>query len=487
MRAAKRHKKHKPTVAPDSTEDGGKRYFILGSNYPSMSEAGTPSANDNPNPSVAGFTRYGPFFMNFGRTIQPVMFPFGGQKNDQSRPFARQLPSLSLSQLGFSRLIPQFTGAKAALPTLESLREAFPRGPSIPSIQYVLPGRAQMMLKNLARPSGMFSGNDAQEQAQFAGQENQEQSVSHSDDENARAGVQYGLKIGSSPPSLFKPDDADTRAGVQYGVQPGGPPPYVGNGHHPYHQFSGRRLEGYMSVPIVEPVPFGFPVPGHYKDNIGTSHVGAVGNEFSYGHPNQKEEDASAEFESMSASQPSLPAQMYREPDYDPHESEDFFPNGVPGREQKDKSVARELMTYHNKVDDGDDEDNQGRAGPIGKADNDNDSDNSDSPFPRPDSEARMLMNNGPLDSESARFESDSRRFDSDSNSAAESEGDENGSKRDKQERDKPDTLVGAKIEKKPDGRVVFTKDHVGFGPITVEAKTAKSAMKDPGDDDDDK
>ena len=145
------------------------------------------------------------------------------------------------------------------------------------------------------------------------------------------------------------------------------------------------------------------------------------------------QEDASRDFESLSDPQHFMPAPYYRDPYYNPRETEDFFPEGAKDRaKETQNNYIKQYGGYNPQF-----ERTQGQTG-------------------------------NPED-------------------AAELYEDEVGEvEREEQKRAKGThlNLHGNKLDVEPSGKMVFTKDHVGFGPITVEAKTANSAMKDPTDDD---
>ena len=297
-----------------------------------------------------------------------------------------------------------------------------------------------------------------------------------------------------------------TRGKFQYGIQPGNGPPFM----------------GFASVPIMQPVPMGddigngrpgFPgyggmggdfeageetggysrgmVPMNYGPNgesapgrsnmvpglvqgtaqqipgsrkpVGLPMEGGMANsgqlyglyqEEGFGREmvdesgsnparsNGPQEDASEDFEKITGPENYVPAPFYRPPSYNPHESEDFFPDGTNERYKQDENA------YFQKN--------------------------------------RFPYSQGPYKEEVRGSEGNAAEFYEDEKRQEEE-------KEVQEEEKKRGTLRstttridvnGNKIEEDPDGKFILTKEHVGFGPITVEAKTAKSAMKDPSEDD---
>lgn len=292
-----------------------------------------------------------------------------------------------------------------------------------------------------------------------------------------------------------------TRGKFQYGIQPGNGPPFL----------------GYASVPIMQPVPMsdadanqpqfdgdggmergfeggqntaeGFArgsVPFNYEannepaPNNGNNVPGLVrGTEqevfdptmqrvFLPGNPDEgmsqipeegigsgsrdesgpsamrsmePQEDASDDFERISDPEKYVPAPFYRPPSYNPHETEDFFPDGTNEKFHQEEDAylqqngySPRSVPYREQV-----KSREGNAAEIYE------------------DEKRQ---------EEQREEEEEQRKRANLRSTTRID------------------INGNKIEEGSDGKFVLTKEHVGFGPITVEAKTAKSAMKDPGDDD---
>lgn len=296
-----------------------------------------------------------------------------------------------------------------------------------------------------------------------------------------------------------------TRGKFQYGVQPGNGPPFI----------------GFASVPIMQPVPIGdvrnshpgFPengvmggdfeageeaggysrqmVPMNYGQNdesapghanmvpglvqgtaqeipesqkpVGLPMEGAMANrEQLFGlnreegfeqeivdesgsnaaRSNGPQEDASQDFEKITGPENYVPAPFYRTPAYNPHESEDFFPDGT---NEKYKQQDENAFFQKNRFADSQGAYKEDVRGPEGNA-------------------AEIYEDEKRQEEEKEVQEEEKKR----------------GSLRSTTHID----VNGNKIEEDSNGKFVLTKEHVGFGPITVEAKTAKSAMKDPSDDD---
>ena len=155
------------------------------------------------------------------------------------------------------------------------------------------------------------------------------------------------------------------------------------------------------------------------------------------------QEDASDDFERITGPERYVPAPFYRPPTYNPHESEDFFPDGTNGK------MRQQEHEYLQK-----------------------------SGFTGPQSEPYKEDVKGP-EGNAAEIYEDERQQEE------QQQEEEEERKRNNLRKTTRIDINGNKIEEGPDGRFSLTKEHVGFGPITVEAKTAKSAMKDPSDDDD--
>lgn len=155
------------------------------------------------------------------------------------------------------------------------------------------------------------------------------------------------------------------------------------------------------------------------------------------------QEDASDDFERISDPEKYVPAPFYRPPMYNPHESEEFFPDGTNEKFRHDESEYLERKGYSSR-------------------------------------------SSGPYNEDVKSAEGNAAEIYEDEKRQEEQEQQEDEER--KREHLKGTTSIdinGNKLEQGPDGRFAFTKEHVGFGPITVEAKTAKSALKDPSEEDD--
>ena len=398
-------------------------------------------------------------------------------------------------------------------------QEQYPLGmfAGIPISPWQLNNRAQMpvmMAQNRLPIQGLPGGFD-----RAAAQPGFTRSINRADEWGARAVPRYfdPRATGSPIRVPLNPIYAQMRANeytgepglpargkFQYGIQPGNGPPFM----------------GFVSVPIMQQVPMGNPgimhpgfpdnggmggdfedgedvggysrgsMPFNYGKNDQTATrrahtvpglVGGTEQEVSnsnepvgfamdegMGHngqsfgPNQEEgferemldesasnagrseapqEDASEDFAKITGPENYVPAPFYRPPSYNPHESEDFFPDGTNQKFQHGENSFFQKNGY------------SGSQGPYKEA------------VEGPEGNAAEIYEDEKRQEEEKEMENQEK---------------ERATQRSTTRID----VNGNKIEEDSDGKFILTKEHVGFGPITVEAKTAKSAMKDPSDDD---
>ena len=151
------------------------------------------------------------------------------------------------------------------------------------------------------------------------------------------------------------------------------------------------------------------------------------------------QEDATGDFERMSGPENYVPAPFYRPPSYNPHETEQYFPDGT---NDKFKEAEKQYLQKN------------GYTGP-------------EKPY-------REEIHGSEGDA-AELYQDESRQ---------EQEQEEEEERKRGHLRDTKIDVNGNKIEMGSDGKFMYTKEHVGFGPITVEAKTARSGLKDPSDND---
>ena len=274
----------------------------------------------------------------------------------------------------------------------------------------------------------------------------------------------------------------------QYGIQPGNGPPFL----------------GYASIPIMQPVPISDGGVGHemmQREEEGTDARGAVpfnngvpgivqgteeeapgsrgsvrmpmgSGELNYdtggsdetlmresftdssytsGRTVGQQEDATTDFEKMTGPENYVPAPFYKSPMYNPHESEDYFPDGT---NQKFRQAENEYLQKNGYTNPADSYKENSFGNPSG---------------PYKENVKSAEGNAAQL------YEDEVQQEQQDEEDEARKRGNLAGTHLD---------IHGNKLDSTPDGKFMFTKEHVGFGPITVEAKTAKSDMKDPSDDD---
>jgi len=152
-------------------------------------------------------------------------------------------------------------------------------------------------------------------------------------------------------------------------------------------------------------------------------------------------EDASEDFQKITGPENYVPAPFYRPPAYNPHESEDFFPDGTNEKFRQRQNMPFQRNGYRDP------------QAPYNEVVRD------------PEGQAAEIYEDEKQQEEEKEVQEQERK---------------RGTLKSATRID----VNGNKIEEDSDGKFVLTKEHVGFGPITVEAKTAKSAMKDPSDDD---
>eukprot|EP00794_Sanderia_malayensis_P012650 gene12650-13949_t len=215
------------------------------------------------------------------------------------------------------------------------------------------------------------------------------------------------------------------RGVMQYGIQPNTRrPPFL----------------GYVPVPIMKAMPMNFQSGGMGYQRLPFqphSPEETIEQASAFRSTLPREDDASKDYERLTDAQEYLPAPFYKTPMYNPHESENYFPDGT--NEQ------------------------------------------------RKDEDDNNVLNMGNSNREWTQQESgwdNGKSSDVYGENMRQNEEEDEGKKRSMNQQETHLDIHGNKLDEAADGRMVFTKEHVGFGPITVEAKTANSAMKDLSDDD---